>query len=458
MKRLIFPLASVLIATCSVMRADAVRAHNFAAELTVSEVRIAQSYGSNRASAGKQFVILAATWEDIIDPKLAGERDLPLAYGVPELGQHLYLIVDGKELGALRGDWSDGGSRKSFSGLTLTKPGDKAQGDLVFEIGAGPATDLALRFYDDTAGDFGAHVRGVSPDSQPILPIQKNAVSEFGVFEVKDSVPCKDLPPGFRAVEVDLRARSVWKHDVAATGFDPAHQAGENVSRPNLLDWTEPPKYLHVLTEGDYAYPATGDSVPDSVRFIPEFFTGFHAKFFIPTAAQTLRLICAMPHAATDAETLDLAPLVFDLPTKQKSDRTSIVPDGNPLLSIQDEMFSVDLTNVSSAKKFAGVSVGDDQQFLVLDFSVRNNGKTGEFFQPVEQLFAVAADGTEIGVDDVTWQGTHRPETQIHFPAGAHRQFEVVFRVPKDGATKLSFHGGEFQKTYDLPALPAHVP
>jgi hypothetical protein len=458
MKRSFCQLLFISAAVCSVaMGADEpIHAQNFAARLTVNNVRLAPTYGTNRAATGKQYVILGATWEDIIDTKLAGERDLPLAYGIPELGQHLYLILDGNELGLLHGDWSDGSGRKSFGGLTLAKPGDKAEGDLVFEVSGGAATSMALRFYDDTAGDFGLQVRGESPQSRPILPVQKNVVSEFEVCGVKDPVVAKDVPPGFRAVEVDLRARSIWTHDVTAMGFDPSHPAGENVSRPNLLDWTEVPKYLHVLAEGDYAYPATGDSVPDSARFIPEFFTGFHARFFIPADAHALRLVCAMPHAATDAETLDLAPMIFELsaPAKAKSKEDA---EGTPVLTIQDEMFSVVLTHLSVAKQFAGIAAGDDLQFLVLDFSVRNNGKTGEFFQPVEQLFAVGADGSEIGIDDATFQGTHRPETQIHFPAGAHRQFEVVFRVSKDAASKLSFHGGEFQKTYDLPAASAHA-
>ena len=448
MKISFWPFLLVFAIAGSVSNAadESLHAQNFAARLTVNDLRITSSYGSNHASAGKKYVVLAVAWEDIIDPKLAGERDLPLAYGVPELGQHLYLVVNGNELGLLHGDWSDGSERKSFSGLTLTKPGDKVTGDLVFEVGEAVPTNLALRFYDDTAGDFGLSLRGTVTESQAIVPILKNQVSEFGVFGVKDPSTSPPAPAGFRTVEIDLRARSVWRHDVPATGFDPA------------LDWTEVPKYLHVLTAGDYAYPPVGDTASESVRFIPEFFTGFHAKFFIPADAQTLRLVCAMPHAATDNETLDLAPMIFELPGSAKGVRENASSEPKPVLTLQDEMFSVAVTQMHLGRQFAGSVAGDGQQFLVLNFSVRNNGKSGEFFQPAEQLFVIGADGAEIGLDEATWQGTHRPETQLHFPPGSHRQFEVAFRIPKDAALKLSFHGGEFQKVYDLPTAPAQEP
>lgn len=455
----LFRFVPLFAVACTLRAAEINHAANFAARLTIDDIRIAPTYGLNHAASGKQFVILAAKWEDIIDAKLAGERELPLAYGIPELGQHLYLVVDGGELGLLHGDWEDGAGRKSFSGLTLAKPGDAVAGDLVFEIRAGAGKSLCLRFYDDTAGDIAMTLRGVPPETKPLVPVQKNAVSEFAVFEVSD-LGGKNVPAGFRAVQVDLRARSVWRHEVQAVGFEPAHPPGENVSRPNLLNWTEVPKYLHVLAEGDYAYPPVGDGVPESAWFIPEFFTGFRAVFFVPADARALRLVCAMPHAATDTETLNLAPMTFALPpTPAAMSIRSIVPSKEkPLVTIQDDMFGVSLTKLALTGRFAGADAGEGQQFLVLNFSVQNSGKTGEFFQPAEQLFAIGVDGSEIPIDDATAQGPHRPESQIHFPAGARRQFEVVFRIPKNTPLKLSYHGGDFQKIYDLPAASAASP
>ena len=132
-----------------------------------------------------------------------------------------------------------------------------------------------------------------------------------------------------------------------------------------------------------------------------------------------------------------------------------LTAEAKPLISIQDDMFAISVTQARRAAAFAGEPAAPEKQFFVLAFTVVNQGKTGEFFQPGEQLFLLDADAREIAPDEITHRGVHRPEAQIHLPAGARRSFEVVYVL--DATTKapqLSFHGGSFMQAYDVAWSP----
>ena len=443
-------VAAALLALAIARAASAVpfATANFAARLTVASVATRSAYGQTAAPAGGQFLVLATEWENRIDPKLAEDRGLAPGYGVEDLAQHLYLVVDGGVGGVLRPELDDGAGRKSLGRVMLPKAGSKVAGDVVFEIPAGAYTGADLRFYDDVAGDMSLALAGPAPAPKPLWPPQKNAVGEFAVFGFEDPAP-EAAPPGFRAVAVDLRARSEWLSDKDAPAYDPRTPPGTTVKRVNLLDWSEVRKYLHVLVGGDYAYPpADGGALPDTPRFIPEFFTGWRVAFFVPREAKALDLICEMPHAATDEGTLNLPPLRFRLAG------TPPPPAPAGPLKIKDDMFAVAVA-ARGASSFAGEAAGDGRQFVVLDVGVTNTGDTGEFFQPKDQLLLLDADGSELPIDDVTARGVHRPEDLVHVPPHAHRRFEAVYRLDAT-VTKpqLSYHGGDFMKAFDLSLPP----
>jgi hypothetical protein len=446
----------LLAAVCAQAAAETFSTGNFAARLEVSAVSARTAYGATKAPAGTQFLVLATQWENRVDPKLAEQRGLPPGYGVDNLPQHLYLVVDGCVLGVLRPGLDGGHGRSSLERVILAHPGEKLSGDIVFEIPAGDPASLDLRFYDDVAGDMKLALKGPAPAPAPLAPPRKNAVGEFALFDFKDPAPGVRAPAGFRAVAVVLRGRSVWLATKDAPAYNPGIEPGATVPRVNLLDWPEVRTYVHVLADGVYACPLAADQdLPEPLRFIPEFFTGPRLVFLVPADAKSLEFFGAMPHAATDDGTLDLAPLRFPL----EGQAPAVAPFPGPL-KIKDDMFNLAIGARRSAQ-FAGEAAGEGKVFVLLDVGVTNEGTTGEFFQPADQLPLLDADGNEIAPDDATSRGPHRPEgDKVHLPAGERRRFEVAYRMDASfERVRLSFHGGSFTQTYELvtPA-PAAAP
>jgi len=429
-----------------------VSADNSALRLKILSVSAAASYGPLRAPAGRQFVVLATEWENRIDPKLAAERGLATAYMVGDLAQHLYLIMDGRWLGGLRGKLRGADGHVSLESVSLGKPGAKITGDIVYELPTGAWQSLDLRFYDDTTGYLKIALAGEAPVAKPLQVVQKNAIAELGLFALENPAAGVTAPAGFRAVAVELRARSLWQIDGAAPAYDASQPPGAQIQHVNLLDWPETRKYIHVLADGDIACPPQeAGTLPDTARFVPEFLTGGKLVFFVPADAKSLELFCEMPHAAAPGGgVMDLAPLSFPLAGTPPAPNTT-----PPLVAIQDEMFAIAVTGCRRVGTIAGESAAEGKQFLALAVTVSNQGPTGEFFQPRDQMFILDGNGAETPVDEITAKGPHRPEEQVHLPAGARRRFEVVYQIDRTNqALKLSFHGGNFMQSYDLPATP----
>ena len=444
-------LATALLGSARPESSAGLTAGNFATRLTVTSVQARANYGSARAAIGRQFLVLATSWENRIDAKLADERGLAPAYGVPDLAMHLYLVTDGAHRGELRGNLDDGSGRHSIGDLVLGKPGATVAGDVVFEIPAGKYASADLRFYDDTAGDFSLALAGQTVEARPLQAAQKNAVGEFAIFAVADPDRTVIAPRGFRAIAVDLRGRSDWLGTKEAPAYDPSVTPGTMVKRVNLLDWPEVRQYLTVVADGAYAFPpAEGGDLPDTPRFIPEFFTGWRIVFFVPADAHSLELVAEMPHAGTDEGTIDLPPVAVSS-HRAESGAGWFFPG-----HCRSKMKCLPCPVASRrTATFAGESAGEGKQFVVLDVGVTNTGDTGEFFQPAEQLLLLDADGSELPPDAVTAEGPHRPMDRVHFAPHTFRRFETVYRVDVSvNHPKLSYHGGSFMQVYELTPCP----
>lgn len=420
-------------------------AENGALRLTVESVRCAASYGENAAPQGRQWCVVRGSWANRIDAKRAAERELATQYLAETLASHLYLVIDGAAVGLLQPQLADEAGRPAMAAIALPKPGAVSAGDMVFDIPCGAYASAELRFYDDITGYLRLSLAGAPPEVKPVGPVLRNQVGEFALFAVADPAPGPAAPAGLRAVSVELRARSQWKTSGPAPQYDFAKPAGATVERINLMDWPDTRKSFLLLADGEYAYAAQGGTLPESARFLPEFFTGGTLIFLVPAQAKSLELVGTLGHAATEAGAIDIAPVRLSVgggPAKPTAWTMS--------LKLSDEMFKV-AVGVRRAATFAGEAAGEGMDFVVLDVGMENTGKGGEYFQPESQLQLVTGEGELLGCDEITGRGAHRPEAELYVPAGERRRCELVFRVASGTSPKLNFRGGSFEEKHELP-------
>jgi len=449
-----WPLLLLLIAGTPAWSAPAAPAFplstgNGAVRLTIDSRRTIPTYGETAAPTGRQWLVLGANWENRIDPKFAAERTLPTAYQNDDLAKHLYVVIDGGALGTLAGALDDGAGHHSRTGIFLGQPGARLSGDLVFDIPAGPFASADLRYYDDTAGHFAVALAGSAPAGKPVAGPVRNQVGEFGLYAIADPAPDAKAPPGFRAISLELRGRSIWTTPGDAPQYDASRPRGAQTQQVKLLDWPDTRKSLLLLADGEYAYAPQGGTLPDSARFLPDCSTGGTLVFFVPAAAKSLELTCTMTGTNAGEATPDAAALHFTV----AGTPPSLAPARLPL-QIKDEMFQVGIAARRTAE-CAGEKAPDGQSFIVLDVIAENTGAGPEYFQPHSQLALVDPEGGVVEVDELTARDVHRPEDIVFVPAGARRRFELVFRCP-NGATapKLRFRGGSFEQDYALPLHP----
>jgi hypothetical protein len=426
-----------------------VTAGNGALRLTVDSLRTAPAYGETAAPAGQQWLVLAARWENRIDPRFAAERELPVAYENDGLAKHLYVVIDGRTLGTLAGDLEDGAGHRSRAGIFLAKPGATTAGDLVFGIPTGPFASAELRYYDDTTGHFALALAGTPPTARAVKGPVRNQVGEFALYAIDD--PAKDVkaPSGFRAIALELRGRSVWTTAGDAPLYDAGHPRGAQTQQVKLLDWPDTRKSLLLLADGEYAYAPQGGTLPDAARFLPDAATGGTLVFFVPTSAQTLELTCTMTRTDTGEDAPNAAALSFAVAGTPAKPGAAKLP-----LRITDEMFQVGIA-ARRTPEFAGEKAADGQTFVILDVIAENTGGGAEYFQPRSQLSLTDATGALAEADEITARGAHRPEDIVFVPAGGHRRFELVFRLSAaQTAPKLHFRGGSFEQDYQLPLKP----
>src|SRR5690606_18339975 len=118
--------------------------------------------------------------ENIIPWTLIKERQIPTEYRIPTLGDHLYLVVDGRKLSRLAAAGETPAGHVPVKDFRLEKIGDRITGNIVFAVPAGEEAlpkSLELRFYDFAHGHLSVPLLGEAADPQaakPLKPATKN--------------------------------------------------------------------------------------------------------------------------------------------------------------------------------------------------------------------------------------------------------------------------------------------
>ena len=419
-------------------------ARNRAAELRVQSVALLDRRGETQASPGHKLLVIQSEWENVIPLTMAAEKAIPTMYQIPKLAEHLYAVINGRLLARLHPKAGGMPGHVSTDPLSLKEIGTIERGALVFEIGAGAIESLDLRLYDYVNGHAAVALAGKPSEAKPVSPTKKNEVIEAGVYGLNkpSDHAGQKAPEGMTFVVADLRAVSL------ATVPSGKDKIGA------VADWKDWRKHTQLVVDGQYAYAPLDSSTLDAQpRFLPDVPTGGDLAFLAPAKCQSIELRCDFPGAMVGGRTIRPAGLVLAI------EGTRPAPVERPaIVAITDDMFGVSVVGQTDVAEAGGQKAPDGERFLLLDVTVKNAGKSGEFFRPVEQLKCVDAKGKQTDIDAVCARLPYAPPQLLWIPAGEQRSFQVAYSIAQaEKKPRLAYAGVSLAKIVDLKAMAGPV-
>lgn len=430
---------------------------NRACRLRIVSVAERASYGARAAAAGRRLLVLDAEFENVIPMTLVQSNQVPTMYRIKDLGDHLYLVVNGTRASRIVPDGSQLPGHFVTSNFTIDRLGTRVRGNIVFEVPAGGVQTLDLRFYDYAHGHMALTLReeGRRVEAKPLVPLQENEVLEGGVFKAERmrEAAGRKAPEGMSFLAVEFRARSRMSTESDATAFDPKAKPGDKIQVGTVSDWTEVRKHLHVLIDGRYSY---GSSDPlefgEAPRFIPDLHTGGVAFFLVPEKAESLEVRCDFPNARLPDGTV-VHPKALSFLLEGKRPERAATP---AIVEIDDEVFQVAVTGQTVAAEFAGAKAPAGASFLILDVTVTGAGKAGEMFQTADQLHYATEKGAQLAMHEAAFKGPRPPAKLLLVPTGERRSFQAVFTIPAtDRKPRLAYRGVSKASIVPLKPLEA---
>ena len=420
------------------------------------------TYGAVAAPAGGALFVVATEWENVIPWTLIGERKIPTEYQIPRLGDHLYLVADGRHVARVIAQDATPAGHVPLKDFKLSEIGDRIVGNVIFTLPAAlnEFQSLELRFYDFAHGHMVVPL--IAPPSasalapKPLAPPQKNEVVEAAVFGMNKFAEWNGAkaPQGMAYVVADLRARSLFTYPGDATAFDPKAKPGAKMQIGTVADWTEAHRYCQLVVDGERAYMPVvpGTTLPDAPRFLPDVMTGGQVVFLAPAEAKSLELRCDFPNAKKpDGQVLRPKGVLLSLEGKRPALATH-----KPIASVNDDVYRVAVTAQSTPDTFAGAKAPDGKRLFVLDVLVENVGQNGELFQTKEQLKCATSEGAQVEIDPLTYQGLYRPTELVFIPPRERRTFQVAYAIPaSETRPRLAYGGISLAKNLDLQPIEA---
>jgi len=422
---------------------------NRACKFRIFSTTTRAAYGSKSAAPGRKLMVLDAELENIIPMTLVRNNQVPTIYRIKNLGDHLYLVVNGERVSRILPDAAQLAGHVTTTPLELERLGSKLRGNIVFDVPADGVKTLDLRFYDYAHGHMTLVLQeGERTEAKPVLPLAENDVLEAGLYKV-EKAPAAD---GMARVTVEFRARSRMFTEGDATAFDPKAAPGSKLQIGTVSDWTDLRRHLNVLVDGTKSFPLAGElEIGESPRFLPDVMTGGKGSFLVPEKAASLELRCDFPNARLpDGTVVHPKALLFTLEGK----RPEPAAPAAAIVSIDDDIYKVVVIGQAMVAEHAGVKAGAGKTFLVLDVTVTGAGKAGEMFQTPEQLFYATEKGAQIAMHAASYKGSAPAEKLLLVPTGERRSFQAVYEVPStEKRLRLSYRGVTKAQIVELKPL-----
>jgi hypothetical protein len=434
-------------------------AANRGVRLTALSAQLAGEYATLRPADGRQFLVLSTEWENLIPLTLVKKQLLATEYKVPNLGDNLYLLVDGVRVSRLVAPDPTPPGCIAAKDFHVDQYGQKVRGNVLFEVPRQSTRSLELRLYDFAHGHAVIALQTPAqplPQAKPFTAPQKNEVIEAAIYDFQSGPTYPGLPPraGMRYVSFELRAQSLFSYTADATAFDPKAVKGAKLRVGTVTDWKESRKYMQAVADGVYAYaPLPQSELAEEPRFLPDVMTGGRVVFLVPEASRSLELRCDFPNAKLPDGTVRRA-AGLTIPIEG---RRPAPAEARPIATAKDGIFDVAVLGQQAVESFGGAKANDGQRFVVLDVRVKNLNKQQEFFQPKGQLKFATAAGEQVEYDDASYGGMHPPAEQMYIPAGEQRRFELAYRVGADETRPRVAYAAVTEGESKVLTLPALV-
>ena len=341
----------------------------------------------------------------------ADSVDVDVAYKVPSMFDHVYLVADGVATSLHPVTEEIPGGLKIDAALTIAKLGETRDARLAFLAPAG-AKDIALQFFDYKFG----HV---------LVPIRGDAKRAAG-----DGTPSGKILDKAQTAKLDVAAHSLsfrtefggaaapqgWRYAVVELG-------GRSRSARNGIGdivQIDPAKFIWLEGDGGYVYPSAGGSTTSQrvLRFTPEIYQTQEVAFLVPSAADRFRLGLRAESEVARLAVTDKKP--GGIPQAKETHKDGKTMEVLLLGSRQDgEYLVLDLAINPLETKGQGIEITPDQQFMLV------------------------TAGGELRPDMVaTWNRNNRPPRPFVVPPGTPLRFELAF--PNRGSpTALRVRGFE---------------
>lgn len=387
-------------------------------QLAVSDLRLMAAIAGTTAPPGFQYVVLATVWrktETVVS-------ETP--YVVPELADHLYLLVDGRHVLEVSATTEQLPDHVPYPSLVVEKHGQEVRGAVAFAVPAGALRSLTLQFYDFDHGHITLPLYGTAPAIQdrPAAGPSRNQFLDAAVYrtELTRSLGQAVAPAGSRYLVVDFGAASVVTG--AATQLD--------------LD-----QYAYLIEDGVYYYRVLTEpaGVPHLmhgvVRFIPGFVRRGTLAFLVPEQPGRLELLL-------DASMM--VPLAFVL-----TPAVEARAQPRPARTITDgDVAQVLINSATAAARVGNHAPAAARRFVVLDITIVNRQTPQGLVVQLEQ-FVLLDGGTEIQASGATERLPHPMTAERVVPGGRRARFEIAFEVPQGSTPRLRYQG--FTKIEEVP-------
>ena len=412
-------------------------ARNTAVEIEVLASGMQPAIFGSQAPAGSTFMVVDTRWRNVhakqrmekgasegkVDRTMgvggfaggnsggsaADSVDMDVAYMVPKLFDHVYLVADGAATALHTVTEEIPGGAKINEAFTISRLGQTRNARFAFVI-PGNAKNVALKFFDYEYGHVLVPIRGKVESAA-------GSGAPTGKVLAKAETAKLDLAAHALSYKSDFNGAAApqgWRYAIVQLGGRSKSSSG----KVGDIVQIDPLKYIWLEGEGGYVYPSTGGSTTGSgvLRFTPEMYQTQEVAFLVPANADRFRLGVRAEDEVARLAITDKKP--GGVPRARGSFK-----DGNTMEVMvigtrqEGDVLIADLAVKPLDTKGQGIEITPDQQFIIVTGA-------GE----------VQPDMT------ASWNRMNKPPQPFVVPPGTPVRFELVF-PGRGAATALKVRG-----------------